>query len=137
MGITINAQENDKSEYVKSVKEMGRIVTNRSISPLKQYDFFFHLSNDYKTQKKALKILHGTTNKVINQRRNENENKGNKEVNQDEFGTKKRLAFLDLLLQAKSPDGSTLKDFEIREEVDTFMFEVDFHFIFLKTFSCI
>ena len=69
----------------------------------------------------VLATLHGFTNKVIKER--QAEFKANKlGSGQDDVGIKKRLAFLDLLIEA-SDDGKVLTDEDIREEVDTFMFE--------------
>merc|ERR1712198_217171 len=68
-----------------------------------------------------LSTLHGFTNKVIAEKKQEYKTK-KKATSMDDVGLKKRLAFLDLLIEA-SDDGDVLSDEDIREEVDTFMFE--------------
>jgi hypothetical protein len=46
------------------------------------------------------------------------------DMDEDNYGQKKKIAFLDVLLQSTDNNGYPLSNFDIREEVDTFMFEV-------------
>lgn len=70
---------------------------------------------------KTLKILHDFTDNVIKSRRQELLHNVSKAAT-DETGIRRKMALLDILLQSKI-DGKLLTDAEIREEVDTFMFE--------------
>nr|AVM18984.1 odorant degrading protein 14 [Holotrichia parallela] len=118
MGIPMNAQINSESQYVNSVKELGRITIARGFSVLQQYDFIYRFSESYQTEKKALKLLHSYAYNVIEQKKQENKNI----LSEDDLSAKKKLAFLDLLLYHNSKT-NTLNDDEIREEVDTLLFE--------------
>lgn len=86
-------------------------------------------------QKKCLEVLCEFTDGVIKSRRNEllgakDKAMLNENAEDEDLGTKRKVAFLDLLLQA-TIDGKPLTDLDIREEVDTFMFEVNSrYFIF-------
>lgn len=123
MGISLHTQENETCEYVKCVKEMGRILMARATT-IKQFNIFYRFSRDYFKEKKALKILHDVTDSVIAERRKQLRNeKVSSDENNYVLGMKKRQAFLDLLINIEI-DGKPLSDADIREEVDTFMFEV-------------
>uniref|UniRef100_W8BHT3 Cytochrome P450 4c3 n=1 Tax=Ceratitis capitata TaxID=7213 RepID=W8BHT3_CERCA len=128
MGRSIHAQDNSDSDYVKAVYGIGSIVQNRQSKIWLQFDTIFRLTEDYKKHESYINTLHGFSNRVIRERKAElAENVLNNNVNTtpdayDDLGKKKRLAFLDLLISA-SKDGAVLSNEDIREEVDTFMFE--------------
>lgn len=123
MGVEVYAQTNSESEYVKAVKEISSIITSRHYNFLLRSNFFFNLSPLYWRQKKVLKILHGFTDSVILSRRQELKRSPSKTaLIEDDVGSRKKMALLDVLLQS-SIDGEPLSNMDIREEVDTFMFE--------------
>ncbi|CAO1432822.1 unnamed protein product [Diamesa hyperborea] len=127
MGTDVNAQNNSNSTYVKTVKEISELLILRSFDFKKRNNFLYSFTEMYQTEKAALKVLHDFTKSVIVARREQLES--TKEVKEsltleedDGIGAKKKIAFLDLLLQA-TIDGQPLSDSDIQEEVDTFMFE--------------
>ncbi|XP_065163214.1 cytochrome P450 4c3-like [Atheta coriaria] len=124
MGSSVDAQNNSNTDYIRAIKEMTRIVVHRTMLPHKHFDFLYQFTQDYKLEQNCLKILHGYSISVIESRRQELLNNPSRfDTNYvDEFGRKKRIAFLDLLLQS-TIDGKPLSNEEIQEEVDTFMFE--------------
>lgn len=123
MGTCVNAQNEESSLYAKCVKDMGRIIQQRGLNPIYHYKVIYQFTKLCQEEKAALKVLHGYTNSVISKRRAQLEAVAKStQKTEDDIGQKKRTAFLDMLLQA-SINGVPLTDKEIREEVDTFMFE--------------
>ncbi|KAF2900105.1 hypothetical protein ILUMI_06080 [Ignelater luminosus] len=126
MGVTVNAMSDRNSEYVQAVYGISEVVYKRNITPWMHPDLTFYMSPLGRRFQHYLSILHGFTNKVIRGRKVALKEKKANEQEQTEddifLGKKKRKAFLDLLI-ISSQDGKLLTDTEIREEVDTFMFE--------------
>ncbi|XP_068215979.1 cytochrome P450 4c3-like isoform X3 [Palaemon carinicauda] len=126
MGRSINAQGNSDSEYVRAVYRIGALIQQRQARPWLQPDILYKLSGYAKEFNACLKVLHDLSYSCIRERRaGHHERKAKKledKKEDDILGKKQRLAFLDLLLDASESD-PTITDEDIREEVDTFMFE--------------
>ncbi|XP_059617474.1 cytochrome P450 4d2-like isoform X2 [Phlebotomus argentipes] len=135
MGIELNSQTDSGSEYVRAVSEISQIMSTRFIKVWQRIDFLFNnFVSTKKDHDRCIRVMHNFTENIIRQRRekliemlSKDERdagvatKGEDEE-ESEFYEKKRLALLDVLLQA-TVDGKPLSNEDIREEVDTFMFE--------------
>nr|CAD7206241.1 unnamed protein product [Timema douglasi] len=110
------------------IRAMGvsELMFYRMLSPWQWRSFTLFLSPTGWEQRKILRTLHGFTEKVIKERRAEYKEAAKKHgsfPDQLNNTNKKRLTFMDLLIEVAEREG-TLSNKEIREEVDTFMFEV-------------
>uniref|UniRef100_A0A182MMB4 Cytochrome P450 n=1 Tax=Anopheles culicifacies TaxID=139723 RepID=A0A182MMB4_9DIPT len=120
MGVHINAQEDPNNEYAQGVKKVSEYFFRRIFSVLSQFPALFVLYSYARDQGRVIKRLHDFTNAVIETRRKQLEQE-TKTLQEDDY-SKHRDTFLDQLLKVKI-DGKPLSTADIREEVDTFMFE--------------
>lgn len=97
---------------------MYRIVRPWILNP-----YMFSLSPTGREQNKLVKILHGFSTSIIEEREANFVEPTSIPSDEDVYKSKRRLAMLDLLLSAKKA-GVPIDHEGIREEVDTFMFEV-------------
>ncbi|KAI4476572.1 hypothetical protein M0804_013466 [Polistes exclamans] len=141
LGTSLKEKKEIESEYRNAVHTFGKIVTYRLIRPWYYSDCIFGLSPDGRLHKKVLNTLHRFSEDIIAERKRfhektdgkylyqfqETDNVDTSSQNSEEINTnsihKKRLSMLDLLIAA-SLNGNQIDDKGIREEVDTFMFEV-------------
>ncbi|CAJ0928104.1 unnamed protein product, partial [Mesorhabditis belari] len=114
MGVSVNALETEKNPYVKALLDMGWLLLQWALNPINWFLPFYILSGRSSLYKKVVKELTDFTKNVIAQRKKEFES-----GNRKKLGNK--ITFLDLLLEANQEN--KLSDEDIREEVDTFMFE--------------
>ncbi|KAL7646992.1 UNVERIFIED_CONTAM: hypothetical protein RMT77_002249 [Armadillidium vulgare] len=120
MGKKFYAQNNSSSEYVKAIYIICLIFMEKQARPWMQVSLIANLLGRAKMEEECLKILHGLSNETIKDRRKKREEL--RLSGTEKNSGKKRMSFLDLLLEY-SEDHEILSDEDIREEVDTFMFE--------------
>ncbi|KAM6440600.1 cytochrome P450 4V2 [Liasis olivaceus] len=127
MGKNIGAQNNKNAEYVKAVYRMSDLIHHRQKTPWVWPKLLYSMSGRGREHNRNLKILHSFTDKVIEEeahkiKQQEQHQNGAPSTN-EQRRSKVRKAFLDMLLSARDEAGKKFSYLDIREEVDTFMFE--------------
>ncbi|XP_072275698.1 cytochrome P450 4A4-like isoform X2 [Pyxicephalus adspersus] len=114
-----NCQKDSESAYIKAVYDLAYLVNYRATFLPYHSDIIFHLSPHGFQFRRALKIAHQHTDKIIKERKESLK----REEELEKIRQKRHLDFLDILLCAKDENGQSLSDEDLRAEVDTFMFE--------------
>lgn len=109
----------DRKEYKKAIYKFGYGFVYCIMRPWLRVPFVYPFSSISKEVKAAVEVLHSFSTGVINDRK-----KSLQETGQFSAGKKKKMALIDLLFKAKEGEGVDINDDGIREEIDTFMFEV-------------
>ncbi|KAK5643929.1 hypothetical protein RI129_007774 [Pyrocoelia pectoralis] len=126
MGVNKKTQERSGYEYAQAVMKMCDILHSRHMKIWLKPDWIFKLSSYGRIQKEMLNIIHSLTNKIIKNKMealNElSQSCKNASRSDTDVEEKRRVAFLDLLVEA-SQNGEHITRKEIREQVDTIMFE--------------
>ncbi|XP_018406593.1 PREDICTED: cytochrome P450 4C1-like, partial [Cyphomyrmex costatus] len=134
MGISLKEMGSFQQQYRDAVHKMCQILIYRLTREWLRNDWIFSLTSKGREQAKVLKILHGFTDKIIAERKVYHKHTNGQYlknlgkdgvVEADDVDNnkkqKKRLAMLDLLILMSQEN--LLTDLDIRDEVDTFMFE--------------
>lgn len=109
--------------YRGNIYKMGDVVLNRIRKPWSLFNFIYHFTEASKQEQVTVKKLHQFTNQVIREREEALKSDKSKSIMATTYSGRKISRMLDLLLLEKLQYGSI--DYEgIREEVDTFLFEV-------------
>ncbi|XP_030378385.1 probable cytochrome P450 4d14 [Scaptodrosophila lebanonensis] len=131
MGVKINAQRQPNFPYVQSVNIVSSITAERFMNPIQRLDGWMRVffPRVYRKLHENIKSMHDFTDGVIEERREalqksiaDGTHQASQSNDDADVGSKRRMALLDVLLQS-TVGGEPLSNEDIREEVDTFMFE--------------
>ena len=115
--------------YVLACCELIHLVTDRLMNPLYVIDWIYWLSPHGRKMKRVCNLVHQHAENIIAERKEALKNILQSSVVPDNVlkdevsKTRAHLDFLDILLTARDEEGQGMSDLEIRNEVDTFMFE--------------
>ena len=120
--------QNTRPPYVEAVQRLTYACSERLLNPLYQVNWLYSLTPHGRRTKQLCKLVHDHADMVIEQRKKALGLTGNQKIVDmtsflEQVSKSRRLDFLDILLTASDENGVGLSDLEIRNEVDTFMFE--------------
>ncbi|XP_076444840.1 cytochrome P450 4F12-like [Babylonia areolata] len=107
--------QGESHPYLQAVNDLSDLFDKRVRNPLMHWGWLYAQTADGKKNRELCNFVHGIAERIIGARQQTLEQEG---------PPKKRYPdFLDILLTAKDENGKGLTPVEIRDEVDTFMFE--------------
>ncbi|XP_011156878.1 cytochrome P450 4C1 [Solenopsis invicta] len=131
VGISPQKMGSFQHQYWTAVYRINEFIIYRSLRLWAHNDWIFSLTPKGREQTKVLKLLHGFTEKIIEERKIYHKHngqylrnliKGTVATNAETIGIqKKRLAMLDFLIMASQEN--FLTDSDIKEEVNGFIFK--------------
>lgn len=163
MGSKRTSEDEEGFRYAMAVMNMCEILHKRQMQVFSRFDPFYTLTGMRQRQKHLLGIIHGMTQRVLNEKKaifNSNLKEGNlpspslqeiiknnedvdlavkkakakaqkitglrddlDDIDENDIGEKRRLAFLDLMIETSHYNPNQLSEDEIKQQVDTIMFE--------------
>lgn len=128
MGSELDLQNSSDNSYVKAIHELGKALYYRFQRMWLRINWhYYHMNSNGRKEAKLIDSINDFTSKVINKRQKGFEILEEK-VDSDEhyvYSSRKKLAMLDLMLNAKLTSG-IIDDEGIKDEVNTFLFEVSY-----------
>uniref|UniRef100_A0A8C8WXU5 Cytochrome P450 4A11-like n=1 Tax=Panthera leo TaxID=9689 RepID=A0A8C8WXU5_PANLE len=109
----------ERSSYIQAIQDLSNLFFSRVRNAFHQNDIIYKLTPEGRWNHRACQLAHRHTDRVIKLRKAQLQEEGALE----KVRSKRHLDFLDILLFARTEDGSSLSDKDLRAEVDTSMFE--------------
>ncbi|XP_052808735.1 leukotriene-B4 omega-hydroxylase 3-like [Mya arenaria] len=111
-------QSGDTNPYVKAVNRITDSLFHRFLYPYMLFDFIFYNTSVGRQFKKDCNFVHSVAEEIIHKRKKALDGGENVALE-----GKRYVDFLDILLTARDEEGVGLSSLEVRNEVDTFLFE--------------
>lgn len=115
----MNVQPN-RGEYKRAIYKFGELFIYRHLRPWLKLPLIRKMSSVSQEVDETVDVLHDFSTSIIQDRK-----KAFAEFRNQTKQLAKRMSLIDLLLDAENNDEIEIDDNGIREEIDTFMFEVN------------